>query len=56
MTQTREIIKVKIIPWEESKDEWGILIRYEHGSSVAERVGSRAQAEAERGKLQPVFK
>jgi hypothetical protein len=55
MTQTREIIKVEIIPWEERKDEWGILIRYKDGS-VAERVGTRAQAEAERGKLQPVFR
>ena len=40
----RAIIDVHVIPW--SGDVWGVAVEFEHGSTVVERSGTKAQAEA----------
>jgi hypothetical protein len=38
------LVAVKIIPWEETSDHWGIKYSYESGREASEFVGSRETA------------
>ena len=38
------LVAVKIIPWEEASDHWGIKYSYESGREASEFVGSRETA------------
>jgi hypothetical protein len=39
-----KLVAVKIIPWEETSDHWGIKYSYESGREESEFVGSRETA------------
>jgi hypothetical protein len=38
------LVAVRIIPWEETSDHWGIQYSYESGREASEFIGSRESA------------
>jgi hypothetical protein len=43
---TRKIIKAQVVPWEEDEGEFGIAYETTDGQSGADRIGTKAQAQA----------
>lgn len=43
---TRKIVWAKVIPWEEDQGEYGIAYETADGQSGADRIGTKAQAQA----------
>ena len=41
----RALADVHIIPWELSVSLWGVAIEFDSGSTILEKVGTKAQAE-----------
>lgn len=43
---TRKIVSAKVVPWEEDEGEYGIAYETTDGQSGADRIGTKAQAQA----------
>lgn len=43
---TRKIVRAEVVPWEEDKGEFGIAYETTDGQSGADRIGTKAKAQA----------
>jgi hypothetical protein len=41
----RSIADVEVIPWN-CDDDWGVAVRFDGGSSIMEKVGTKTEADA----------
>lgn len=58
-TMARNVIEARVIPWEASRDKWGVAVRYDDHTREAYAVGDREAAEREvvrlkRASLRPI--